>query len=63
MVGLIILVIITVPIVATNGAGRIAGSRPLYPDALPGKQMSIDADFNAGLINEEGRRRRKEAGR
>ena len=62
--GLIIFVIITVIqfVVITNGAGRIAEVAARFTlDALPGKQMSIDADFNAGLINEEeARRRRKE---
>lgn len=64
VVGLIIFVIITVIqfVVITNGAGRIAEVAARFTlDALPGKQMSIDADFNAGLINEEeARRRRKE---
>lgn len=48
--------------VITKGAGRIAevGAR-FTLDAMPGKQMAIDADLNAGLINEdEARKRRKE---
>jgi flagellar biosynthesis protein FlhA len=56
----IILVIINF-IVITKGAGRIAevGAR-FTLDAMPGKQMSIDADMNAGVIDkDEARRRRK----
>lgn len=56
----IILVIINF-IVITKGAGRVAevGAR-FTLDAMPGKQMSIDADINAGIIDrEEGKRRRK----
>ena len=55
VVGLIIFIIITVIqfVVITNGAGRIAEVAARFTlDALPGKQMSIDADFNAGLIDE-----------
>src|SRR5213594_339945 len=49
-------------IVITKGAGRIAevGAR-FTLDAMPGKQMAIDADLNSGLISEdEARRRRRE---
>lgn len=64
VVGLIIFVIITVIqfVVITNGAGRIAEVAARFTlDALPGKQMSIDADFNAGLIDEvTARQKRKE---
>ena len=63
VVGFIIFVIITVVqfVVITNGAGRIAEVAARFTlDAMPGKQMSIDADFNAGLIDEaEARRRRR----
>src|ERR687886_1843757 len=48
--------------VITNGAGRVAevGAR-FTLDAMPGKQMAIDADLNSGLITEdEARRRRRE---
>ena len=47
-------------IVITNGAGRVAevGAR-FTLDAMPGKQMSIDADLNAGLINEDQARARR----
>ncbi len=58
-----ILVIIQLTVV-TNGAARVAevGAR-FTLDAMPGKQMAIDADLNSGLIDEdEARRRRKEIG-
>lgn len=63
-VGIVVFVILTVInfVVVTKGAGRIAevGAR-FTLDAMPGKQMAIDADLNAGLIGEEeARRRRKE---
>jgi len=46
----------------TKGAGRVAEVAARFTlDAMPGKQMSIDADLNAGLINEaDARRRRRE---
>src|SRR5688572_10728859 len=49
-------------IVITKGAGRVAEVAARFTlDAMPGKQMSIDADLNAGLIDEgEARRRREE---
>ena len=63
-VGLVIFVILVVInfVVVTKGAGRIAEVAARFTlDAMPGKQMSIDADLNSGLINEaEARRRRKE---
>ena len=63
VVGLVVFVIITVIqfVVITNGAGRVAEVAARFTlDAMPGKQMSIDAEFNAGLINEaEARERRK----
>jgi flagellar biosynthesis protein FlhA len=63
-VGIIIFLILVVInfIVITKGAGRVAevGAR-FTLDAMPGKQMAIDADLNAGLINEaEAKRRRAE---
>ncbi|AOB31031.1 flagellar biosynthesis protein FlhA [Bordetella sp. H567] len=63
-IGIILFVILTIInfIVITKGAGRIAevGAR-FTLDAMPGKQMAIDADLNAGLIREdEARRRRSE---
>jgi len=56
-----ILVIINF-VVITKGAGRIAEVAARFTlDAMPGKQMAIDADLNAGLIgDEEARRRRKD---
>jgi len=61
-VGIIVFVILTIInfIVITKGAGRIAevGAR-FTLDAMPGKQMAIDADLNAGLIGEEDARRRR----
>ena len=58
-----ILVIINF-VVITKGAGRIAEVAARFTlDAMPGKQMAIDADLNAGLIgDDEARRRRKEVG-
>jgi flagellar biosynthesis protein FlhA len=62
VVGLVIFVILTIIqfVVITNGAGRVAevGAR-FTLDAMPGKQMAIDADLNAGLINEKQARRRR----
>jgi flagellar biosynthesis protein FlhA len=47
-------------VVITNGAGRVAEVAARFTlDAMPGKQMSIDADLNAGLINEEEARARR----
>ncbi|KQW51883.1 MULTISPECIES: flagellar biosynthesis protein FlhA [unclassified Roseateles] len=65
-VGLIVFAILVVInfIVVTKGAERIAevGAR-FTLDAMPGKQMAVDADLNAGLINEaEAKRRRSELG-
>ncbi|MBI4715205.1 MAG: flagellar biosynthesis protein FlhA [Nitrospirae bacterium] len=52
-------------VVITKGAGRIAEVSARFTlDAMPGKQMSIDADLNAGMIEEsEARRRRSEISR
>ncbi|MBN1309117.1 MAG: FHIPEP family type III secretion protein, partial [Chitinispirillaceae bacterium] len=47
-------------VVITKGAGRIAEVAARFTlDAMPGKQMAIDADLNAGLINEEQARFRR----
>jgi flagellar biosynthesis protein FlhA len=64
VVGLIVFTILVIIqfVVITNGASRVAevGAR-FTLDAMPGKQMAIDADLNSGLIDdEEARRRRKE---
>jgi len=49
-------------IVITKGAGRVSGvSARFVLDALPGKQMAIDADIAAGLVTaDEARERRRE---
>ena len=61
-VGLVVFVIMVVInfVVITKGAGRIAevGAR-FTLDAMPGKQMAIDADLNAGLIAEDVARKRR----
>ncbi len=62
-VGLVVFTILVIInfVVVTKGAGRVAEVAARFTlDAMPGKQMSIDADLNAGIINEaEARRRRK----
>jgi flagellar biosynthesis protein FlhA len=63
-VGLVVFIILTIInfMVVTKGAGRIAevGAR-FALDAMPGKQMAIDADLNAGLIGEaEAKQRRSD---
>jgi flagellar biosynthesis protein FlhA len=67
VVGLVIFLILIVIqfVVVTNGAGRVAevGAR-FTLDAMPGKQMAIDADLNAGLItDDQARTRRSEIAR
>ncbi|WP_407945374.1 flagellar biosynthesis protein FlhA [Pandoraea fibrosis] len=61
-VGIVVFIILVVInfMVITKGAGRIAevGAR-FTLDAMPGKQMAIDADLNAGLIGEEEARKRR----
>lgn len=62
IVGFIIFLIITLIqfLVITNGAGRVAEVAARFTlDAMPGKQMSIDADLNAGLIDEATARQRR----
>ncbi|MFH1419571.1 MAG: flagellar biosynthesis protein FlhA [Planctomycetota bacterium] len=62
-VGVIIFVIITVIqfVVITKGATRIAEVAARFTlDAMPGKQMAIDADLSAGLIDESEARRRRD---
>jgi flagellar biosynthesis protein FlhA len=65
-VGLIVFAILVVInfVVITKGAERIAEVSARFTlDAMPGKQMAVDADLNAGLINEdEAKRRRAEVG-
>ncbi len=64
VVGLVIFIILMIIqfVVITNGAGRVAEVAARFTlDALPGKQMAVDADLNSGLIDEnEARARRKE---
>ncbi|MBY0450292.1 MAG: flagellar biosynthesis protein FlhA [Cyanobacteria bacterium] len=63
VVGVVIFVIITIVqfLVITKGAERIAEVAARFAlDAMPGKQMTIDADFNAGLISPEEAIRRRE---
>lgn len=65
-VGLIVFAILVVInfVVVTKGAERIAEVSARFTlDAMPGKQMAVDADLNAGLIDEkEAKRRRAEVG-
>lgn len=63
VVGFIIFIIITIVqfVVITNGSGRVAEVAARFAlDAMPGKQMSIDADLNAGIINESEARKKRE---
>jgi len=64
VVGLVVFLILVLInfIVITKGAGRIAEVAARFTlDALPGKQMAIDAELNAGLINEAEARSRRRA--
>jgi flagellar biosynthesis protein FlhA len=64
VVGFVIFIILVVIqfVVITKGAGRIAEVAARFTlDAMPGKQMAIDADLNAGLINDKDARARREA--
>lgn len=67
VVGFIIFFILIIInfVVITKGAGRVAEVSARFTlDAMPGKQMSIDADLNAGLIDDaEARKRRQEISR
>jgi len=61
-VGLVVFVILTVInfVVITKGAGRVAEVAARFAlDAMPGKQMAIDADLNTGAIREEEARKRR----
>jgi flagellar biosynthesis protein FlhA len=63
VVGFIIFVILVIIqfVVITKGAGRISEVAARFTlDAMPGKQMAIDADLNAGLINDEEAKSRRE---
>ncbi|MGB4224104.1 MAG: FHIPEP family type III secretion protein, partial [Syntrophorhabdus sp.] len=57
VVGAVVFFILTIInfVVITKGAGRVAEVAARFTlDAMPGKQMSIDADLNAGLIDDAG---------
>ncbi len=63
-VGLVVFLILVVInfVVITKGAGRVAEVAARFMlDSMPGKQMSIDADLNAGIIDDKEARRRREA--
>ncbi|MBH47414.1 MAG: flagellar biosynthesis protein FlhA [Halobacteriovorax sp.] len=64
VVGIVVFIILVIInfIVITKGAGRVAEVAARFTlDAMPGKQMAIDADLNAGLINDQvAKKRRKE---
>lgn len=63
IVGIIIFLIIIIIqfVVITNGAGRVSEVSARFTlDAMPGKQMSVDADLNAGLIDEATAKKRRE---
>lgn len=63
VVGFIVFIIITIVqfVVITNGSGRVAEVAARFAlDAMPGKQMSIDADLNAGIISESEARKKRE---
>ncbi|MBI3911638.1 MAG: flagellar biosynthesis protein FlhA [Armatimonadetes bacterium] len=64
VVGVVVFAILVVIqfVVITSGAGRVAEVAARFTlDAMPGKQMAIDADLNAGIIDEAGARARREA--
>jgi flagellar biosynthesis protein FlhA len=67
VVGTIIFIILVIIqfVVITKGAGRIAEVAARFTlDAMPGKQMAVDADLNAGIITEqEAKERRRNIGR
>jgi flagellar biosynthesis protein FlhA len=63
VVGFIIFIILVIIqfVVITKGAGRISEVAARFTlDAMPGKQMAIDADLNAGIINDSEAKRRRE---
>jgi len=64
VIGIIVFIILVIVnfVVITKGSGRIAEVAARFNlDAMPGKQMAVDADLSAGLIDEkEARRRRKQ---
>ena len=63
VVGLVIFLILTLVqfVVISNGSGRVAEVTARFTlDAMPGKQMAIDADLSAGIIGEDDARRRRQ---
>jgi flagellar biosynthesis protein FlhA len=63
VVGLVVFLILIVIqfVVVTSGAGRVAEVAARFTlDAMPGKQMAIDADLNSGLIDEQTARKRRQ---
>jgi flagellar biosynthesis protein FlhA len=61
-VGIVVFTILVIInfVVITKGAGRVAEVAARFTlDAMPGKQMAIDADLNAGLIAEDEARKRR----
>ncbi len=64
VVGLVVFILLVIIqfVVVTNGTGRVAEVAARFTlDAMPGKQMAIDADLNAGIIDEEEARARRKA--
>ena len=62
-VGLVVFLILVIInfVVVTKGAGRVSEVSARFTlDAMPGKQMAIDADMNAGLISQDEARRRRD---
>ena len=62
-VGLVVFIILVIInfVVVTKGAGRVSEVSARFTlDAMPGKQMAIDADLNAGIINQDEARERRE---
>ena len=63
VVGLVVFIILVIInfVVVTKGAGRISEVSARFTlDAMPGKQMAIDADLNAGIIDQDEAKRRRE---
>lgn len=63
VIGIIIFLIIVIIqfVVITSGASRVSEVSARFTlDAMPGKQMSIDADLNAGLIDEQGAKEKRQ---
>lgn len=64
IVGLVVFILLVIIqfVVVTNGTGRVAEVAARFTlDAMPGKQMAIDADLNAGIIDEEEAKARRKA--